>query len=153
MSSLCSLKLAAATVQVPFELLRAICMVESNLNPAAVHLDDGNSASHGLCQVKYETAKFMGYKGTLKGLYNPDNNALFAAKYLNYQLTRYKGNWVNAVSAYNRGTASSSNLHYVKKVFNQLKREGLNGELRYPNKEYTRRIRETSRPLKARFRH
>lgn len=115
--------MAAASVQVPFELLRAICTVESGLKPEAVNQIDGPSASHGLCQVKYATAKLVGYKGDIKGLYKPLINALYAAKYLKKQLTRYKGDWIKATSAYNAGKSRTSNMHYVGKVFKHLIKE------------------------------
>lgn len=102
----------------PHNLLKAICTVESNLNPKAVNIIDGGTPSHGLCQLKTKTAKFMGFTGRVAGLYNPYINAFFAARYLRHQLDRYDNDIIKAISAYNRGSAGSTikNKPYVKKV-------------------------------------
>lgn len=109
---------ASKAEAVPYRLLRAICQVESNLNPKAVNKYDGGSASYGLCQIKLATAKYMGYRGNSKLLLTPSVNALYAAKYLRYQLDRYGNDWVRAISAYNRGKSSAKikNKMYVHKV-------------------------------------
>lgn len=143
MDPLQALKIAATTAQVSFDLLRAICTVESGLNPKALNPKDGGSASHGMCQIKYTTAKTVGYRGTEKELYNVKTNALYAAKYLKYQLQRYKGDWLKATSAYNRGSYHPSNHKYVKRVVNVIIKETLDGYARCQNQKYsycTRRL-------------
>lgn len=117
--------LASATVQfeLPRGLLVAVCYVESHHKTNAVHKDDGNSPSIGLCQVKLSTARMLGYKGSEKGLINPATNVHFAAKYLAYQFFRYKGDIVKAIASYNSGTYKEVapglpiNQPYVNKVF------------------------------------
>lgn len=105
-------------VGVPGELVRAVCKVESGLNPAAIHHSDGHSKSYGLCQIKLATARQMGYDGTVQGLMDPETNAMYAAKYLKMQKERY-GNWLQAISAYNAGRAIISNRNYVRQVLNE----------------------------------
>lgn len=114
---------------VPFRLLVSVCKVESGLNPATKTHFDGRkdprtglrrySPSHGLCQIKMATARFMGFTGDEKSLYNIDTNSRYAAKYLRFHLDQYDGDWVMAVAAYNRGSSgvTISNTLYVKKVF------------------------------------
>ena len=116
-------------------LLVAVCHTETNLRN--VHnMDDNGSPSYGVCQVKQETAQWMGkfYKDnkmsslTEKELMTPAKNAEVAAKYLKYQLDRYDNNWCAAIAAYNAGSAVESkivpgkprNYKYVKKVKSKI---------------------------------
>lgn len=102
-------------------LLSALCFVESSHRPSAYVHVDGNSPSYGLCQIKYETAKWMGFKGKASELFNRDTNAYWAARYLSYQMTRYNGNTRQALSGYNAGRAIKSNKKYVNKVIKRWK--------------------------------
>lgn len=151
MTGLQAIKLAATKAQVSFDLLRAICAVESGLDHTASNPKDGGSASHGLCQIKYATAKMVGYTGDIKGLYKPYINALYAGKYLKYQLGRYEQDWVKAVSAYNRGTYSPSNMAYVRKVFNHMLRE-VDNEPRRENQEHNDSAGEFAKTIRSRVR-
>lgn len=113
----------AKTVGVPGTLLLAICTHESG-GVNRVVANDGPSSTFGICQVKYETAKMLGFKGRDKELLLPKVNVEYAAKYLKYQLNRYYGNWCKATAAYNSGTYNPStkmigkprNLKYLKSV-------------------------------------
>ena len=108
----------------PKGLLSALCFVESSHDIKAIHIDDGEHNSVGVCQVQLPTAKTMGFKGTEVQLQNPKTNIFYAAKYLHMQLNRYDGDIVKAISAYNSGTYRLTrngkliNQHYVDKVFN-----------------------------------
>lgn len=113
---------ATQTYQLPPGLLSSLCYVESKHKIDAVHHDDGNSDSLGICQIKYETAKHLGFKGTKADLMDPKNNITYAAKYLKSQLKRYNGNSPKAVAAYNMGHFSpgkvfAKNQSYVDAVF------------------------------------
>lgn len=120
--------MAAKVAKVSPELLLAICMHESNLKNIMVP-HDGGSPTYGVCQVKLDTAKMLGYNGNGQGLMNPVENAKWAAEYLKWQHKRYEGNWCKTVSAYNSGTYNESsivpgkpkNLKYVKNVQSKLK--------------------------------
>ncbi len=111
----------------PPGLLSAVCFVESSHRPTVVHVDDGGGDSVGLCQVKLGTARFLGFKGQPSALKNPNVNALLASKYLAYQLDRYDGNTIKAISAYNMGSFKLNaagviaNKSYVLKVLKALK--------------------------------
>lgn len=71
----------------------------------------------GVCQIKLQTARLVGYTGKEKDLLDPGLNIYYAGKYLKKQLDRYKGDIPKAVSAYNAGTYRTSNEAYVDKVF------------------------------------
>lgn len=89
----------------PAGLLSSLCWVESKHKINAIHHDDGNADSLGVCQIKLETAKGLGFKGTTKDLMKPENNVLYAAKYLSKQIKRYHGSVARGVIAYNLGNA------------------------------------------------
>lgn len=124
--------LAAATkLKVSGALLLAICTYETNLTNVVVY-HDGASPSYGICQVKYETAQFLGFKGVAQDLVTPSINAKWAAKYLKYQEDRYgEDDWCKLVAAYNAGTYNVSkkvpgkprNLKYVRRVQKNLPEE------------------------------
>lgn len=119
--------LAAKKAGVSGALLLAICTHESGLNNVFVPHDNG-SPTYGICQVKYDTAKMLGFTGEAKDLMVPSVNAKWAASYLKYQKKRYDGNWCKATAAYNSGTYNESkkvpgcprNLKYVKNVQRKL---------------------------------
>lgn len=96
--------------------LVAICQVESGGKSAAINHNDGGSASYGACQIKFATAKSMGYKGTVSRLWlDEDTNRYWAGRYLEYQYNRYSGDIVKAISAYNCGKSCNNKL-YIQKV-------------------------------------
>lgn len=101
----------------PTNLLDSVCYVETKHDMYAIAYNDGGSHSYGVCQIKYETAKHMGFKGTEDELMQPENNIKYAAAFLAYQIKRYKGNTKRAVTAYNKGHSSGSgDSVYYKKV-------------------------------------
>lgn len=118
---------AAKKAGVSGALLLAICTHESGLNNVLVP-HDGGSPTYGICQVKYDTAKMIGFTGVAKDLMKPEVNAKWAAAYLKYQKGRYEGDWVKSVAAYNAGTYFESkkvpgcprNLQYIKFVQKKL---------------------------------
>lgn len=121
---------AAKIVGVPGHLLLAICTHESNLINILVPHDNG-SPSYGLCQIKANTAKMLGFHGLPIGLMDPQINAKYAALYLKMQLNRYDGDWIKATSAYNSGTYIESkkysgipiNFKYLNKIKKFLSKE------------------------------
>lgn len=124
-----TLLLAFATVTQTFDLppglMSAVCWVESTHKINAIHKDDNGGDSLGVCQIKYETAKLMGFTGTAKQLReDPFINTYYAAKYIKKNLTRYKGDLRCTVAAYNAGKCRYDeqghikNKLYVAKVFN-----------------------------------
>ncbi len=120
------------------QLLLAVCMTETNLKH--VHTpNDGATTSYGVCQVKLETAQFMGkvHKKpylvvfTSNDMKDIKKNAKVAALYLKYQIDRYDGDLCKAVAAYNAGRFKEStkfpgkpfNWKYVEKVQNNVEND------------------------------
>jgi soluble lytic murein transglycosylase-like protein len=62
----------------PVAFARAIVRIESNFNPRAT----GSQREVGLMQIKYETARGIGFAGTREQLYDPDTNLQWGMKYL-----------------------------------------------------------------------
>lgn len=102
------------TFNIPEGLLASLCKVESGYDVKAINIDDGNSSSIGVCQIKHQTASYLGFKGSETRLQNPKVNAFYAAKYLHRQLDRYNGNVSKAVSAYNAGSCRLNNKGQIK---------------------------------------
>lgn len=103
----------------PLGLIDSLCYIESKHKVNAIHHDDGNSDSIGICQIKYNTAKSLGYRGTIKNLYNPENNIKYAALYLRKQINRYNS-IQRGVVAYNRGNAKHlTSSIYQAKVYSE----------------------------------
>lgn len=116
---------ATQTFNLPPGMLAAVCYVESSHVIQARNVDDGGSDSFGICQLKLSTAQGMGYTSETPGTLQTSAkiNTFYAAKYLRYQLDRYKGNTWRAIAAYNSGTfkvnkqGQTVNKAYVDKVF------------------------------------
>lgn len=89
----------SAMYKVPASLLHRVVHRESRYNPKAYN----KRGYFGLMQIKYNTAKSMGYEGEPAGLFDAETNIKYAAKYL-------RGAWVvsdnkedDAVRLYARG--------------------------------------------------
>lgn len=68
----------ASTHGLPPELAEAVVTIESRWNPRA----RSHAGAIGLMQIKYATARGMGYGGTVAGLYEPKTNITFGLAYL-----------------------------------------------------------------------
>jgi len=84
---------------VPESLVHRVVHRESRYDPKAYH----KNGYWGLMQIKYSTAKSMGYEGPPKGLLDAETNLKYAIKYL-------RGAWLvadnkndNAIKLYARG--------------------------------------------------
>lgn len=62
---------------IPESLVRRVCKRESGYNPRLVH-----RSFYGLMQITPQTARSMGYKGTPRGLLDPEVNLTYAVPYL-----------------------------------------------------------------------
>ena len=67
----------AAIYGIPETLLHRVVKRESRYNPRAF-----NRGHYGLMQIKYATARSMGYEGPAEGLFDAETNIKYAAKYL-----------------------------------------------------------------------
>ena len=63
---------------VPEALVHRIIFEESRYHPRAI----GRGGAMGLMQIKYSTARGLGYRGPAAGLLDPDTNLTWAVRYL-----------------------------------------------------------------------
>jgi len=116
---------------IPPNVFAAVIYVESAFDENAVG-DDGKS--YGLMQIQLNTARDMGFKGTIKELMDPETNIKYGTMYLVY-LYKKTGDLFIALDAYNRGLGNVKKYpykgdykdhRYVGKVLKYLK--GLKNE-------------------------
>lgn len=88
----------AAANGVPVELVRRVVARESGGNPRA-----RNAGALGLMQIKYATARSMGYSGSASGLFDAETNLTYAVKYLAGAYKAAGGNQNRAVAYYASG--------------------------------------------------
>jgi soluble lytic murein transglycosylase-like protein len=88
----------AKTYEVPESLVRRSIVRESNYNPKAK-----NGPYWGLMQIRYDTAKGLGYKGPAKGLLDADTNLKYACAYLANAYTVAGGDANRAITLYASG--------------------------------------------------
>ena len=84
---------------VPVALAHAIIKVESNYRVNA----RGSVGEIGLMQIRLQTARLMGYRGSAKNLYNPSVNLKWGMKYLGKARKLAKGNMCGTILRYNAG--------------------------------------------------
>ncbi len=90
---------------VPHHIAKAVVEVESNFNAKA----RGRAGEVGLMQIKPATARGMGYRGSVKALYKPENNIEFGMRYLAGAYKRAGGDLCGTILRYNAG-------HYAKRM-------------------------------------
>ena len=93
----------AASNGVPVSLAHAVIKVESNYRPDA----RGSAGEVGLMQIKPATARMMGYRGSVKGLYDPETNIKYGMKYLGMAHKLGGGATCTTILKYNAGHAAS----------------------------------------------
>ena len=89
---------------VPLKLAMAVVQVESSFRAKA----KGLAGEIGLMQIRPQTARGMGYKGSIKALYKPDTNIRYGMKYLGEAHRRGGGKVCGTILKYNAG-------HYAKR--------------------------------------
>ncbi len=105
----------AKIYQVPAALIHRVVHRESRYNPKAY-----NSYGYfGLMQIKYNTAKSMGYEGPPAGLLDAETNIKYAAKYL-------RGAWVVADGEKDPDNKQADAVGlYARGYYYEAKRKGL----------------------------
>jgi soluble lytic murein transglycosylase-like protein len=83
---------------VPESFVHRIVKRESRYNPGLVH-----RRCFGLMQIKYATAREMGYKGDVKGLLDPKINLTYAVPYLANAYRLADGDEDRAVTLFSSG--------------------------------------------------
>ncbi|MGE4247985.1 MAG: lytic transglycosylase domain-containing protein [Parvibaculaceae bacterium] len=104
----------AAIYGLPEELVHRIVKRESKYNPKAY-----NRGHYGLMQIRYDTARSMGYRGKPKGLLDVDANLKYGVKYLAGAYLVSGGNADKAARYYRSG------YYYVAKRKGLLEETGL----------------------------
>jgi soluble lytic murein transglycosylase-like protein len=89
----------AAANGLPVELVHRVVKRESGYNPRARNA----SGALGLMQIKYATARGVGYSGSASGLMDAETNLTYAVKYLAGAYQAAGGNANRAVAFYQSG--------------------------------------------------
>lgn len=101
-------------------VLKAVAIVESNLNPNAL---GDNGASAGLMQVQLLVGREYGGAKTLNDLFDPDINIRAGSNFLKHLISKY--GFPNALQAYNLGETRYNrgfrSVEYMNKVLTQIK--------------------------------
>jgi soluble lytic murein transglycosylase-like protein len=100
----------AKIYEVPESLIHRVVHRESRYNPKAYN----RAGYFGLMQIKYNTARSMGYQGSPTGLFDAETNIKYAAKYL-------RGAWMVAD---NKSEADAVAL-YARGYYNDAKSKGM----------------------------
>jgi soluble lytic murein transglycosylase-like protein len=88
---------------VPVALAHAVVAIESRFNPNT----RGKAGEIGLMQIKLQSARAVGYRGSAKGLFDPDTNLRYGMKYLGEAQKLAGGDLCRTIMKYNGG-------HYMK---------------------------------------
>jgi soluble lytic murein transglycosylase-like protein len=103
----------AKIYEIPESLIHRVVHRESRYNPKAYN----RAGYFGLMQIKYNTAKSMGYEGPPSGLLDAETNIKYAAKYL-------RGAWMTADSKAENKETNAVQL-YARGYYYDAKRKGL----------------------------
>lgn len=83
---------------IPVELVHRVVKRESTYNPRAY-----SKGNYGLMQIRYNTARGLGYEGPAEGLFDAETNLKYATKYLRGAWMVADGKHDGAVRLYARG--------------------------------------------------
>jgi soluble lytic murein transglycosylase-like protein len=89
----------AAENDVPLALAHAVIEVESSYRPNV----RGSAGEVGLMQIKPATARGLGFRGSVKALYDPETNIRFGMKYLGEARRLGDGTTCGTILKYNAG--------------------------------------------------
>jgi len=89
----------AAKNDVPIALAHAVIQVESSYKPNA----RGAAGEVGLMQIKPATARGLGFRGSVKALFEPETNIRFGMKYLGEARRLGDGSVCGTILKYNAG--------------------------------------------------
>jgi soluble lytic murein transglycosylase-like protein len=96
----------------PLELVHRVVKRESNYNPRAY-----SKGNYGLMQIRYNTARGLGYDGPPEGLFDAETNLKYATRYL-------RGAWMVADNQHDGAVRLYASGYYY-----HAKRKGLLDEL------------------------
>lgn len=101
-----TIRTAATQWSVPVWLAFAIAEHESGFQVNAVNDGPGDQrrgGSHGIFQMSFQTAKDLGFTGTVEQLRDPPTNAALACRLIHTLLNRKDYTTADAICAYNSG--------------------------------------------------
>lgn len=103
---------AAQIYGIPASLVKAHAVVESNLDPVAIHADSGENGSglrtsYGLMQLEGQTARNLGFTGAWADLFTPGINIPLGAELIAQNLAAAGGDMEVAIAAYNEGIGNA----------------------------------------------
>jgi soluble lytic murein transglycosylase-like protein len=102
----------------PKQFARAVVKVESTWNPRLT----GAAGEVGLMQIKFETARHLGYRGTRRGLYEPSTNVKWAMKYLAGAWKLAGGDKCGTVLRYQAGHGAKTMTNAARTYCERLRR-------------------------------
>ena len=101
---------------IPFDIAHAVVRHESGFRPDVT----GRAGEIGLMQIKFATAKGIGYRGSRQGLYDPETNIKWGMKYLGEARRLAGGSECGMLSRYNGGLGRKGLIKsYCRKVLRQ----------------------------------
>ena len=83
---------------IPAGVAHALVTIESQYRPRIVH-----RGNYGLMQIRYETARSLGYRGTREGLLNAETNLNLGMKYFSRGWRLSGGELCRAIAFYQTG--------------------------------------------------
>ncbi len=105
----------AAANNIPAAFARAVVRVESNFNPRAT----GRAREVGLMQIKFETARGIGFTGTREQLYDPATNLEWGMKYLAMSWKLGGNTPCGAVMKYQGGHGTDAAVCCIQRLLQQ----------------------------------
>jgi soluble lytic murein transglycosylase-like protein len=115
---------AAAFHQVNPDVLRAICKVESGLNPRAIGKNDNGSIDVGICQINSSHFKMLATHGVAPNdLLDACKGIYVGAWFLSQSIARHGNTW-EAIARYHSRTPYF-NQRYQALIWNELLRAGV----------------------------
>lgn len=103
---------------VPVKLAVAVVQIESNYRPNA----RGAAGEVGLMQLLPNTARYIGYQGKMKHLYNPETNIAYGMKYLGKAHRLGGGSTCGTILKYNAGHGAKRMNETSRKYCARVKR-------------------------------
>ena len=90
--------------------------IESHFDPRA----HGKAGEIGLMQIKPSTARLLGYRGPVKGLYEPETNIRLGMKYLAAAQELGDGTTCSTILKYNAGHGATHMNPISKRYCNRV---------------------------------
>lgn len=126
---------------VPVKLAYAVAQIESNYRTNVT----GPFGSVGMMQIKYTTARGMGYRGTRSQLYQVENNVKYGMKYLSGAFRKAKGDICRTALYYNAGHYAKGmnpiSARYCKKAIRMIGKKYISPQSVVAKNEKTRKDR------------